>query len=166
MSRKNKLEPASETATAMIGLVTTHRDFRLVHFLNQTLEISMTNTADIPVYDAKTESLNYFPFFSYHHTDLRTDFCLIANHNAGKVLIPSLRQINFFLLLQGAAFKQQIDAMIASIRKIQGVQAAIPVNQSAIKEVNPLMEDLELHKIELLKQEEGRKDKLFLNNEE
>jgi len=166
MARKNKLEPASETATAMISLVTTHRDYRLVHYLNQALDIGLVSTQDLPVYDAKSDSLSYFPYFTFHHADLRTDFCLIANHNSGKVLIPSLRQIHFILFLQGAVFKQQIDGIVASIRKIQGIQAAIPVNQSGIKEISPLMEDLELHKIELLKQEESKKDKLFRSSEE
>jgi hypothetical protein len=119
----------------------------------------------LPVYNAKNDSLHNFPFFSYHHPDLRTDFCLIANTNGLNILIPSLRQINFLLLLQGAANKEFIDNMIGGIRKITGIQAVLPIIQSGIKEMPSLMEDIELHKIELSRQQEEKKGKLYKEDE-
>lgn len=166
MARRNKLETANDTANAFIGIATIHRDYKLVHYLNSNLGLELVNEEDLPVYNSKTDSLTFFPFFCYHHPDLRTDIYLIANSISTSVLIPTLRQINYFLLLQGAAYQQHIDTMIASIRKIPGIQAALLINQSGIKEIPPLMEDLELHLIELQKKAEDENVKLFRKDEE
>lgn len=166
MARRNKLESANETANAFIGIATLHRDYKLVHYLNVHLGIELTNEEDLPVYNSKSDSLTYFPFFSYHHPDLRTDLHLIANNSGISLLVPSLKQISYFLLIQGAAYQQHIDSMIASIRKIPGVQAALSVNQSGIKEMASLMEDLELHLIELKKKADDNNLRIYKKDEE
>ncbi|MBK7173220.1 MAG: IPExxxVDY family protein [Bacteroidales bacterium] len=166
MARKNRLDAVTEFAIALIGIATSHRDYKLVHYINESLQINLINEEDLPVFNVKNDSLSYFPFFTYYHPDLRTDFCLIANNNNSTFLIPSLKQINFFLLMQGAAYQQHIDTVSASLRKIQGVQAAILVNQSGIKEIGPLLEDIELHKIEIQKKAGDSIVKLYKNDEE
>lgn len=166
MAKKTKLEPQGETANTIIGIATIHRDFRLVHFVNQSLGISLSTEEDLPVYNSKTESLSKFPFFLYHHPDLRTDFCLMANQNEGVVMIPSLKQINYFLFLFGAAYKNHVDGMVTQLRKIQGVQAALVIQPSSIKELPGILEDLELHRVEIQKKIEDQKVKLNKGNVE
>jgi len=151
MAKKNRLDPVKATANAMIGIVTSHRDYMLAHFINKNLGIDLVNQEDLPVYLSKTNTLCDFPYFSYYHPDLRTDFCLIGNYNGTHYIFPALKQLNFILLFQGAAYQQHINDYIALIRKIQGIQAAIHVNQSGIKDLNGFLEDLELHKIEIQK---------------
>jgi hypothetical protein len=153
MAKKNRLEPAIGQINAIIGIATSLRDYRLVHFINQYLEIDLVNVDDLPVYNSKTETFSGFSLYRFHHPDLRTDFCLISNNNGTNILIPSLKQINYLLLLQGAAYKQHVDGMITSIRKIQGVQAVIAINQASIREIDPILEDLELHILELKQKE-------------
>lgn len=166
MARKNKLDPAYQTATAIIGIVTQHRDFRLAHFMNQELGLQLSNKEDLPVYNSKTDSLSYFPFFYYHHPDLRTDFCLIANSNGSNILLPSMKQINYFFVLVGAAYANHVSEMISNLRKIQGIQAALQVNQGGSKDIPPLLEDLELHRIDLQKKEDQGPDSYFHTDEE
>jgi len=166
MPRKIKLDTASEAATALIGIATTLADYRLVHFINQNTGIKLVSAADLPSYNPKTDSLLYFPFFTCHYLDLRTDFCLIANFNGSNILIPSLKQINYFLLLQGAANQQHIDTIIRSIRQIKGIQAVLAINQSGVKELTPLLEDLELHKLDMQKKQEDQSDELYSRQDE
>ena len=156
MARKNRLDPVKSTANAMIGIVTSHRDYMLAHFINKDLGINLVNQEDLPVYLSKTNSLSNFPFFSYYHPDLRTDFCLIGNYNGTHYVFPALKQLNYILLFQGAAYQQHINDYIALIRKIQGIQAAIHVNQPGIRDLNGFLEDLELHKIEIQKKQEEK----------
>jgi hypothetical protein len=156
MAKKNRLEASIGEVNAIIGIATQLRDYRLVHFINKFLEVDLANVEDLPVFVPKADTFSYFPLYLYHHPDLRTDFCLIANSNGTSPLIPSLRQINYFLLLQGAAYKQHVDEFIVSIRKIQGVQAAISINQSNIKEIGPILEGLEMHILEMKAKEKER----------
>jgi hypothetical protein len=149
MAKKIRLEPAIGQVNAIVGIATQLRDYRLVHFVNQFLDVNLANVDDLPVFNPKLETFSHFTLYLFHHPDLRTEFCLIANSNGKGTLIPSLKQINYFLFLQGAAYKQHVDVMISNIRKIQGVQAAIAINPATIKEIGPLLEDLEMHILEM-----------------
>ena len=149
MAKKIRLEPSAGQVNAIIGIATQLRDYRLVHFINQFLEIDLANVDDLPVINTKSESFSFHSLYLFHHPDLRTDFCLVSNTDGTSTLIPSLKQINYFLLLQGAAYKQHVDSMIANIRKIQGVQAVIAINQASIKEIGPILNDIELHILDL-----------------
>ena len=62
--------------------------------------------------------------------------------------------------------QQHIDTIVTTIRKIAGVQAAIPIIQSSIKEMPSLLEDLELHQIELKKKTKSPALKSFNRDEE
>ncbi|NVO19440.1 MAG: IPExxxVDY family protein [Bacteroidetes bacterium] len=157
MAKKIRLEVASGEANAIVGIATQLRDYRLVHFINKSLNTDLANVENLPVYNVKTDSFSYFTLFHYHHPDLRTDICLVSNTNGIGPMVASLKQINFFLILQGAAYRHHIDEMISLIRKIQGVQAAISINQSTTKDFGPILEDLELHILELKQKEDGRK---------
>jgi hypothetical protein len=149
MAKKNRLEPAIGQVTAIIGIATQLRDYRLVHFINKYLEVDLSNVDDIPVFIPKTATFNFFSLYLYYHPDLRTDFCLVSNYNGTNTLIPSLKQINYFLFLQGAAYQQHVNSIIASIRKIQGIQVAIAIDPKSIKEMGGLIEELELHVLEM-----------------
>ena len=151
MAKRNRLESTDEVSGTLIGIVTTNRDYRLVHFINQSLGISLVSEEDIPVYQEKSAELHLYPFFMFHHADLRTGFFLIANYNGKVHMIPSLRQIHFFLLLQGAAYKQHIEKIISGLRSTEGVQAAIPVPMKSLKETVGILEDLEIHVLNLKK---------------
>jgi hypothetical protein len=65
----------------------------------------------------------------------------------------------------GPAYHSHVKEFVSGLRKIQGVQAAIPVNQEGLKEIAPFLEDLELHRIAIQKKEEDLKDKLFRSEE-
>ncbi len=166
MAKKNRLDPPGEAAGALIGIATTSRDYRLVHYINQSLGINLMSVDDIPVYHEKAGRFCNYPFFTYNHPDLRTDFFLIANYNTSTYLIPSLRQVNYFLLLQGSAYKEHIDGIIATLRTTQGIQAAIPIVPKTIKEFAPILEDLEIHVMELKKAENSKTIPLRKSNEE
>ncbi len=149
MAKKNRLESSAEVSGTLIGIATTNKDYRLVHFINQSLEIQLVSTEDIPFFNEKTGELQSHPFFMFQHPDLRTHFSLIANNNGTSFLIPSLRQISYFLLLQGSAYKEHIDQIIAGLRATPGIQAAIPVDQQTIREIGGILVDLEIHMVNL-----------------
>jgi hypothetical protein len=166
MARKNKLDPAKQTATATIGIATIHRDYRLAHFINHNLGINLISEDDLPVYNSKTDKLSYFPFFICHHQDLRTDFCLIANHNGEIAMLQSLKQLNYFFILEGAAYSNHVKEIIGQLRKIPGIQAAIPIDQAGLKDFPSILEDLELHRVALQKKQEDKTDKLYRSEKE
>jgi hypothetical protein len=149
MAKKIRLDPAVAEVNAIIGIASQLRDYRLVHFINKHLGVQFASVDDLPYYDTKAGKAVPYPMFWFKDIDLRTDFCLLCNSNGTSTLIPSLKQLNFFLLIQGGAYQNHIDEMVNGIRRIQGVQAAIAIAQSSIKEIGPLLEDIELHILDL-----------------
>jgi hypothetical protein len=149
MARKIRLEPAIAEVNAIVGIASQLKDYRLVHFINKHLDVQFASVDDLPFYDPKIGKPTLYPLFWFKDNNLRTDFCLVSNSNGTTTLIPSLRQINYFLIIQGGAYQNHVDDIVSGIRRIQGVQAAIAIAQTSIKEIGPLLEDIELHILDL-----------------
>jgi hypothetical protein len=161
MARKSKLETTGfQPEGTLVGIATPLPFYRLVHFINKVLYTNLASNDDLQVFDETSGIMQSYPFYSYHHTDLRTDFYLFANYNGKSHVFPGLKQINYFKLLQGAAFDEHINDMLTGIRSIPGVQAAIRVQQGHIKNIAYFYEDFEMFLMELKKKEsngpEGR----------
>jgi len=151
MARIPRLEPAFEPADALIGIATTIPAIQLVHFINSLTFIKLVREEDLPVYSEKTDSLNYFKFFHYQDEDYRSDFCLLNNNIAGLILLPTHRQFSFFLIVHGAIPGEKISRLVSQVKAISGVQLAALIKQESIKELGPVLQDMELHLTQLKK---------------
>jgi hypothetical protein len=151
MARVTRLEPAFTPADAFIGIVTNMPAVQLVHYINGITLLNLVRTDDMPVYAAKTSSLNYFKFFHYPDEDYRSDFCLLANSSAGLNLLPTHKEFGFFLIVQGAIPEGKILQLMAQIKSISGVQVAASIPQEPIKTLGFILQDLELHLTDLKK---------------
>ena len=151
MARIPRLEPAFEPADALIGIATTIPAIQLVHFINSLTFLKLVREEDLPVYSEKTDSLNYFKFFHYQDEDYRSDFCLLNNNIAGLILLPTHRQFSFFLIVHGAIPGEKISRLVSQVKAISGVQLAALIKQESIKELGPVLQDMELHLTQLKK---------------
>jgi hypothetical protein len=151
MARIPRLEPAFEPADALIGIATTIPAIQLVHFINSLTFLKLVREEDLPVYSEKTDSLNYFKFFHYQDEDYRSDFCLLNNNIAGIILLPTHRQFSFFLIVHGAIPGEKISRLVSQVKAISGVQLAALIKQESIKELGPVLQDMELHLTQLKK---------------
>ena len=159
MARIPKLEPAFEQADAFIGIATNIPVIQLVHFINHSTFLNLVRADDLPVYSEKTDSLNYHRFFHYQDEDFRSDFCLLANNSDGMYLIPTHKQFGYFLVVHGAIPDEKVKQILGQVKKIGGVQMAAIIAQEPIKTLGPILQDLELHLLDLRKQkaEKGKR---------
>jgi len=151
MARVPRLEPAFTPADAFIGIATNMPVIQLVHFINGKSLLNLVREEDLPVYNEKTDSLNYFKFFHCHDEDYRSDFCLLGNSNDGINLLPTHRQFSFFLVVYGAIPDGKVKVLVAQVKSIAGVQMAAVINHESVKSLGPVLQDLELHLSELKK---------------
>jgi hypothetical protein len=154
MARIPKLEPAFEPADALIGIATNLPLIQLVHFINRETLLNLGREADLPVFNEKSEELQYFRFFYYSDEDYRSEFCLIANSSDGLLLLPTHRQFSFFLIVQGAIPDGKVNSLVSSIKSIPGVQLAALIPQTPIKGLGPILQDLELHLTDLKREKQ------------
>ena len=73
------------------------------------------------------------------------------NSSDGINLLPTHKQFNFFLIIQGAIESDKISQLVSIIKSISGVQIAAVVEQAPAKGLGPILQDLEIHLSELKK---------------
>jgi hypothetical protein len=161
MARIPRLDPAFEPADALIGIATNITGIQLVHFINSKTLLNLVREEDLPVYFEKSDTLTAFKFYHYQDEDYRSDFCLVANSNAGINLLPTHRQFSFFLIIHGAIPDEKVTHLVAQIKSITGVQLAAIIDQQPIRALGPILQDLELH-LSDLKLQKAEKQKRIM----
>jgi hypothetical protein len=148
MPRKSRLESEVEGVDAIYGLTTVYRDYRVAHFVNQALSLELASRPDIPVYSARLKRLTHFSFYTYYDNDLRTDYFLISNTNEETRIIPEMKQINYLLLIKGAAPQEYYSNLLPQLRTMSQINS-IRLQPESIKDLTLLIQDLEIHLVEI-----------------
>ena len=149
MAKKSILEPAYEPVDLFLGITATLRDYRIAHFLNKALGIDLKSIEDLPVYVEKLQHAARFPLFWHYHKRLRSDFFLAANSNGEILMLPTLKNFNYFLIVKGDAPDNHFDEVPKLLRDIPGIQAVYPIVPESVKTIPFILSDLELHMIEV-----------------
>lgn len=166
MARKSRLDPAYEQADAFIGIATNLTVTQLVHFINRDTLLNLVREEDLPVYNEKTDKLNYFRFYYCEDVDFRSDFCLIANQSDGGFVLPAHKQFGYFLVIHGAIPAEKVKHMMVQIKSIAGVQLAALIKQEPLPALSPILQDLELHLADLKKEKAGLNKRIMPSAEE
>ena len=128
----------------------------LAHFINRVSLLNLVREEDLPVYNEKTGSTNQHKFYYYQDEDYRSDFSLLANNSSGLNLLPSHKQFNYFLVIQGAIPEEKTKQIVTQISKsIEGVQLAAIISQEPVKGLGALLQDLEIHLTDLKRAKAG-----------
>ncbi len=150
MVKKYKLSSALSYDYSVVGIVSNLRDFRLCHFVNEALNIKLSRKEDIPVNVQGSDQVLYFPFYRFYDVSYKINWYLIANKNHQQQwMMAGLKQLNFFLVNDGIPSFMQLSEFIAGIKKIPNVLMAQELDLSKSKALNHLLEDLEMHLLEL-----------------
>ena len=123
--------PPAETASfCFLGISSAEPDYRLSVMLNKQLGISLTHGKTINLITAE-ETSEYSVF-----TTNPSFFTLISNKSHGKLLIRSLKNIDFFLVINESSNLARAELIAAEIRKIPLITAAFVFYSQEIKDRN------------------------------
>lgn len=148
MAKKKLIsEPLSYPDLGIIGISSLLKEHRLVHFINQSASLSLVKFDNVPVYQEKKKKLIEFSLFASYDSYKRLHYYLIENLNHEARLIPDKKQADYILLSCGPADPDLTDTLIRNIRSIDGVALAFPIAPSEIKNLEGIMNDLELHMV-------------------
>jgi len=150
MVKKFKLPSALSSDYSVIGIATQLRDFRLCHFLNEALNIKLVRKDDIPVSAQKEDAFIYFPFYRFFDPHYKTNWYLISNKNhLHQIMLAELKQLDYFFINDGLPSFLNLSDFTSTIKKIGNVQIAQEIALTKSKSLNHLLEDLEMHILEL-----------------
>lgn len=149
MAKKIKLKFNPDEDDYLIGISFQRNDYLLAFGIKTTLNLDLRRKADLPVPAANGAATNLIPFFYYDDADNLKTYFLIANRGSEGRLFPSLKNIDYFLLINGSGTIEEREALITGLRKLKYVLTAFPIDIKSIKQADMLMSYLELHLIEI-----------------
>ncbi len=147
MAKKLSAKIDFSSEYTLIGISCHLKNYRLTFFLNRQLNIKLRRIDDFTQAGPDKEDLSYSVYF-YHCPDTKNNFCLITNHHSEGKLIPTLRSIDYFLLIQNEISQERKKNLISAVKTIPNLLTAYEIELSKVKNIHQLLADLELQFIE------------------
>lgn len=121
------------------GINAAMEDYRVCWHLNELLHWKLKRISDIEYYSPKLKEYKSFHAFSYNNEMDFYTLEFIQNKKDGQILIPELKNIDYFLLLNGEEDYFDESSFLASFSKVTAIQNIIPIDVQAIKSKQNLL---------------------------
>jgi hypothetical protein len=146
MARKKQiLKTVQDNNISLIGISCHLKSYRLSFSMNKALGFQFQRIDDFEFPGRPENEMLYFPFLIYDDKDFKNHFCLISNHHPQGKLVPALRQVDYFLMAKNPLDDSARAYLLTKIRKISQVLAAYEIDPMGTKDLNLLLEEMELH---------------------
>lgn len=149
MVKKYKLSGDFTPEYTVLGLSSQARGYRLAMLVNQRLDLRLRRVQDFPGSGQK-EPL-FYALYQHEDHDLRRVYNLLYNRSTKRLLVPALKGIDAFIVLHERLQPAEITSMLSTLRQGTGIQAAYEIKLATVKDFDLLLEDLEVHIINMKK---------------
>jgi hypothetical protein len=147
MARKFQFSTDSESEYQLIGIACALRDYRMAFALNKDLWLDLAKKNDFMAEGKiKADPLAY-SFYYFEDATTRMKYCLISNKSGNNILVPELRQADYFLFINGMILPETLENTVKTIRGLSSVVMAFKVDIDKYKKLDTLFSDIELHTI-------------------
>ncbi len=157
MAKKHYLDLPDEPDFKILGIATVMKDYRLAYYLNRELYLDLKRSEDLEIKVDEKETVS-FSFFQDDTGTNEISYYLLTNKNRQGILLPDLRESDYFLLVMGMLPGSAINRILRSIRQIPNVLTAFPVQARRNKKVTALFSELELHIMQINRQSRLRQE--------
>lgn len=149
MARKKQILRASQhTGMTIIGISCHLKYYRISFILNNILGFNLARIHDLEMPVSLDQEMISYPVLEYHDPDMKNHYSLVSNHHPQQKLLPALRQVDYFLIAANELDEKQKNEFLGRIRAIPQIAAALEIDPSKTKDMNTLLEDLEIHLLE------------------
>jgi len=128
----------------LLSIVSQLKDYRLAYFINETIRIDLKKYKDLQV--SGRNGLYSWYYFS-GGDDFPNYYLIGNNHTQGKI-IPSHKGIDYYLLIKEEFEEKRIEEIASDLRKIKGVLGVFNTEMSSLRNLDSLLESVELHELE------------------
>jgi len=153
MTRKLKLKIDYFDEYHMVAIVSHMKDYRLAYHINQKTGSHLKKFDDLAVVNGGEHN---YTWYCCHEKENHMRLYLIGNSDKGGKLIPSRKEIDFFLLIKNAINTEKVNNMLKEIRSIRDVVGVFNQEMELIKDMDVLLEVIELHELEQFKGKQNR----------
>ena len=150
MSKNTKEEIDYFEDYQLIAIVSHLKDYTLCYNINLNLDFDLVKYDDLVVYNT-SESESSFSWYFYKDEISRTNYYLIGNKCENGNLVKSQKTVDYFLLIKNPVTKELLKPISNSFRKISNVTAVFELNMEQQKNMDTLLEIIELHELKISK---------------
>ena len=132
MAKKTlKIDYTDDFDFMLIGISSGSKDFKLCHFLNVALGKNFVRTGDHELIMGKNNSSVQFSKFVFDD-EQGHNYILVGNKSNDVYLIPELKNMDYFLLIQPSA-SIEANGLLEQINAIDLVQAVFLIDVNTLK---------------------------------
>lgn len=116
----------------LIGIVCSHRDFRLCMELNRKLDINLSKQDEYTVFSNKRMEDQFFSFYEYNSEE-DDRYNVISNKSQKGLLLPEQNQIDYLLLIRMNPMRIDEQELIDTLKEIPIVLGAYKLDAVKLK---------------------------------
>jgi hypothetical protein len=152
MAKKIRLQTDQDYgAYTMIALSCHLKDYRISFLINKHLQLNLKKTGDFQYFPLKTEQALTYSLYYHHDPERMISRYLVSNHHPNGKLFPTLKQTDYFLVIEGVLETKEKQEMIRTLLSVPLINMAFEVDIPSLKNVRYFLEDLEMHMNEIRK---------------
>lgn len=134
----------------MVAVVSNLKDYSLCFHINGSLNMDLVKYDDM-YFDLASDPEKSFSWYYFTEKCTGTTFYLLGNKSEGSMLLSSHKTVDYFLLIKDYVSEDVSKNIITLLRKIPYITTSYNVNIQDVKLIEPLLETIELHELEVLR---------------
>ncbi len=127
------LEWEPECSFELISIVSPIRDYRICWLLNHHLSYQLEWKEEVPLLGGRGKQKTLFNRYSYNDELNWLQFHFINNKYLGKNLVPELKQVDHFFLVDGTNAAIEKERIITTLKSLPLIQAVFAVNPNELR---------------------------------
>lgn len=122
-----------ECTFELISIVSHVRDYRICWMLNSQLNLQLEWKEEVPLLSGKGKQKSLFNRFYYNDELNWLHYHFINNKYLGDNLVPELKQVDHFLLVEGNNADQEKARIMATLKQSPMIQAVLDVDPNKLR---------------------------------
>jgi len=123
----------------IIGISSHENDYRLSWAINSQLGFKFSRTANLELFNEKIQEKQIFSVFSHIEEEYELKYYLVSNTGENGFLLPEYRNVDFLFLIQGEISENELDKLLAQLKKIEIIRLAFQISNLPAKSLEKLV---------------------------
>lgn len=136
--KKQTLKVEYDYDFTLLGIVCYDKDYRLCYEINKELSIELLKEEDRELIIDKQKTLSSFSSYLYEDEEEKF-YYLIVNKGSKGLLLPEQKQMDYFLMLKGNFFKEDINEITLKLKQIPIIIGVYPIEVVKLKSKENLL---------------------------
>jgi len=131
----------------ILAIVSHLKDYTLCYHINLNLSLDLIKYDDL-VFKLPKNNETGFSWYFYSDLACDTSYYLLGNRGEGNLLIPYQKTVDYFLLIKNPMNSELVADITSRLRKTQNISAVFGLDVKKMKNIDSLLETIELHELE------------------